>query len=452
MENNGKVACRNNKLWAPPIAGSSELTTRLETPASDLKCINGQQKCGDDGKDMFICQDGDWKFLSQCDTCNEDNEIFTCLSRITPLPSSRPTASIIWITRAAAGSETPTFTSPSFQYGRSPALIPPSELICTDGQLRCTSDRTSIDKCQNRMWKLDRKCATTYGGHCVSSRNTAHCGYTKKAMDVAPTRIQESKRDTPVFSPHPLPPCNGSNYGQLVCSLDFKWVLECQRIGWAGVHKCKKADCNWAHPQTHKPYCPPAFPPRSAIEHKREDTSDFVEFGAKVPYCREGEHSCSPNRQYLLVCRRKSWIREKACQRTCVYEPATYRGHCAEDSLAPAARSTDIVLREESSDECANGERYCSIDRQFVVDCVNGHWKNIQYCGPAGCDYKRPSYEPYCPYPPALSASIADKTELDPARSTDIVALTGDLNECGTGGKDCSMYVVHSVRPTASLS
>jgi hypothetical protein len=557
-DNNGHVACMGNGLPAPLIEDISKVVARAEFPSPDTTptnsiCVEYQQKCGDNGKDKFICRDGAWTFQSQCDTCKEDNGIFTCFSKITPLPSNRPTstASINWLTQATSVTLTPAPTAPTsgvdeasalihagscisghikcnrdgytmdkckrqswvfwdncsrFGRGRcipdgdtaycegplvgglvdtapaliprtagsealvspAPASIPPPELICTDGQLRCTSDYTSIEKCKNRSWKLDRKCSNEFGSHCVFYRNTAHCGYTNEAADlVARVPALEENTDssetsvraaptsgvdgTSAIAPPPfIPICGG---GDLKCGSDGESVEICSKGRFVFAYSCRSVSHNEYHsrcisgPDYRSTHCSSIHERVTVVpapvQEKRDDSvfsphspeplsrtivgneqgsssGDIVTHTRNSDECTNGEKKCSVDRQHVIICENGHWKDQQYCGPAgCDYKRPSYEPYCPYPSTTStldgrepvdaeviSARSTNIV----TANECTEGEQLCSADHQYLLVCVHGHWMHLQYCGPAGCQYQRPSYKPYCPYPPTLRAiSTADK-------------------------------------------
>ena len=481
-DSSGHVACMGNGLPAPSVEYISKVVVRAESPALDTTltsniCVEYQQKCGDNGKDKFICHDGAWAFQSRCDTCREDNGVFTCLSKITPLPLNRPTstASIIWVTQTATITDTPVPAAPTSgvdeasaprpdgscipghlkcnmdgytmdkckhrswvfwdncsQYGRgrcipdgdtaycegplptglidtapaliprtagsetlvspAPASIPPPELICTDGQLRCTSDYTSIEKCKNGAWKLDRKCSNEFGSHCVFYRNTAHCGYTNEATDLT-ARVPALEENTDSSeTPVPAAPTSGVDEaafipplilvcagGSLRCGHDGESVEVCTKNHFVFAYSCRSVSHNEYYSR-----CIQGRDVGSVHCSSIHERSDVV----TIPIQEKHDDPVSS-----------------------LHPPAFPPRTVVVNELGTS--SSDLVTRTGNSDECTNGEKECSVDRQHVILCENGYWKDLQYCGPAGCDYKRPSYEPYCPYPPTLRAtSTADKAVL----------------------------------------
>jgi hypothetical protein len=484
------VACMGNGLPTLSVEDSSKVIVRAESPAPDTTptssiCIEYQQKCGDNGKDKFICRDGAWTFQSRCDMCKEDNGVFTCLSKITPLPPTRPTstASIIWATQTATVTDTLISAAPTsgadevsaprlasscisghlkcnldgytmdkckhrswvfwdncsrFGRGRcipdgdtaycegpllvglvdtAPALIPrnassetlvspasvsipPPDLICTDGQLKCTSDHTSIEKCKNRTWKLDRKCSNDFGSHCVFYRNTAHCGYTNEATNLVargPALEENTDSSETTVPAAPTSGVDGASFvpplilicagGDFRCGRDGESVEVCTKNRFVFAYSCRSVSHNIYHSRcisdrdNRSVHCSSIHERSDVVSTPIQEKRDDPVFSSHPP----------------------------------AFPPQTIIGNELGTS------SGDIITHTGNSDECTNGEKECSVDRQHVIVCENGHWKDQQYCGPAGCDYKRPSYEPYCTYPPTLRAT-STANEVGPRDAEHVLA------------------------------
>ncbi|KAF2800941.1 hypothetical protein K505DRAFT_369842 [Melanomma pulvis-pyrius CBS 109.77] len=320
--------CATHKI--PPLALSdkdiSDVVARAETAAPDTisigtDCVRGQRKCSDDGQKLLICRKGLWIAQSHCTVCLVDpaTQVPYCSGHRTP-PSVENVSNVV------ARSE-----------------LPPSDSTtaseCLNDQYKCREDRGAILKCIAGTWQVERGCPKS---GCVDDRanHDAHC----------------------VSNPF-------CNEGEQKCSTDRQSVLLCIERHEVTIQECPRADCISDPPFEHKPFCPPV--PKESPSIKKVNSNVFARGGSPTPkptaspviegekegaptvdivsladsptpdpayvnnhYCKNGELTCSANRQYLMVCFNDSWTRRKACRATCVYEPLTYRAHCAEDAKA----------------------------------------------------------------------------------------------------------------------
>jgi hypothetical protein len=311
--------------------------------------------------------------------------------------------------------------------------VPPENapsLTCRPGSYSCTfNDKTGtswVITCDQsgRTWLWSSDCGGGQTCH-GSTDGTAHCTPGppgKPTLGARDGSEEVPPKDAPSLN------CRRGTYG---CAFNYKtetsWVVTCNQSGRAWLWASNCGDHQTCHGSSDgAPRCVPGAPrpPKQPTLGARDEQPSVPSELHQIPSelapslnCQPGSYACTYSNHtqsaWVIVCDQSGtrWLWSSECGKGMQCVTDGHVAHCVSQKAlfeaweAAQTKAPNFELETRQGSDACDHSGVVACNEHIVVRCDNGHWIEIQDCGPDLVCAVDKDREQSCIPPMAIAAS-----------------------------------------------